>query len=297
MNTNVITALVRRNIKLFLKDKMTLFFTFLGPFIILLLNLLFIRKVEVDSLRQAVAGLPVTDALLGNLADSYCIAGILAVSALTVALNSSMTRVADENRHVADDFKAAPVKAWKVDLAYFLSSFVLTVALCALVLVIGLVYLAAQGMAIDAGVVLRGVGLLLLSCLSSTAFMTFLFRFFKTTQACGAFSGIVSALSGFAVGAYVQLSAFSVGMQSVLSLLPASHSAALFRRLLLGVPLAELPAPFAASLAEEYTFDLHFLGGMAQTPVQLCWLGASVAVFFGLNLLVYRLQRKKRARG
>ena len=58
-------------------------------------------------------------------------------------------------------------------------------------------------------------------------------HFFKTSSACGAFFGILSAVSGFVIGAYIPISQFSDRVQTVCNIFPASHITILLRNTLL----------------------------------------------------------------
>jgi multidrug/hemolysin transport system permease protein len=56
---------------------------------------------------------------------------------------------------------------------------------------------------------------------------------FKNTSTCTAFFGILSAASGFVIGAYIPLSQFSGSVQSFCNLFPASHITSMIRKVLL----------------------------------------------------------------
>ncbi len=66
-------------------------------------------------------------------------------------------------------------------------------------------------------------GIVLLGSVSSTTLYMVVVLLFKNSSTCTAFFGILSAASEFVIGAYIPLSQFSDGVQSVCNLFPASH--------------------------------------------------------------------------
>ena len=55
---SVASGLALRGIKIFLSDKMSVFFSLLAPIIILMLYVLFLGDIQYDSLKSAMEGLP-----------------------------------------------------------------------------------------------------------------------------------------------------------------------------------------------------------------------------------------------
>ena len=79
----------------------------------------------------------------------------------------------------------------------------------------------------------QAYGIVLLGSVSSTALFMVVVLLFKNSSTCTAFFGILSAASGFVIGAYIPLSQFSDGVQSVCNLFPASHITSMIRNILL----------------------------------------------------------------
>ncbi|MDR2047269.1 MAG: ABC transporter permease [Clostridiales bacterium] len=295
-----ILLLTRRNIKVYAADKTAFFFTFLSPLIVIFLNVVFLRDIQIDSINSMLGGLPADGSLVARIADGWLFSGITAVSCLTVALNSAIVRVRDGETGVSDDFDAAPVPDYVKDFAYALASFFISVIICALILTAGFAFLAVEGAVYSAGAVLGAYVALAVSCMFSAAFMSFIMRFFKTQSASGAFSGIMSAASGFLIGAYMPLSFYGEGMRNALSLFPFAHSAALFRKFLMEESvraLASATAPEAGdAVMNAYDFELKFFGTDTTPAVLWGYLSAAVFVFAGLNVLIFFLNKRARNR-
>ena len=80
-------ALVKRNTKLYFKDKGMFISSLITPIILLVLYSTFLKKVYDDSFRSALkaAGASISDAVLNGCVGGQLISSLLAVSCVTVA--------------------------------------------------------------------------------------------------------------------------------------------------------------------------------------------------------------------
>ena len=90
---NVLYQLVLRNVRLFLRDRAAVFFSFLSVIIILGMYILFLGKVQRMNLPQEVMDIEGGDWLI----SSWIMAGILTVSTVTVPLGAVGNLVSKES--------------------------------------------------------------------------------------------------------------------------------------------------------------------------------------------------------
>ena len=166
LHGNAFCRLTVRNLKLFLKDKMQVFFSLLAPLIVLFLYVAFLGDVQMDGLRSAVPEGLVDDNLLRAVVDGWMMSGILAVTCITVAISVSSVAVADNERGISCDFDSSPVSQSIVRFSYMASSYICTLAITFIMLAIGFIYLAISGWYLDAGQVFAVIGNVFLSALS-----------------------------------------------------------------------------------------------------------------------------------
>ena len=115
-------VLIKRNIKLYMKDKMTVFFSVLAPIIILLVYILFLGDIQAQSIMsvfesQGYAGL-VTETEVRAIVNNWMISGVMGVSCITVALNANIIMVRDRMNGNVNDIISSPVKRWVLYLSY-----------------------------------------------------------------------------------------------------------------------------------------------------------------------------------
>ena len=90
-------ALVKRDTKLFFKDKGMFFTSLITPMILLVLYASFLSSVYEDTFRSSLeaAGASVSDKLIGGCVGGELASSLLAVCCLTVAFCSNMLMVQD----------------------------------------------------------------------------------------------------------------------------------------------------------------------------------------------------------
>ena len=89
-------ALVKRNFKIFFKDKGVFFTSLITPAILLVLYVTFLGKVYRDAFSSSLpVGFSIPEELLNGLVGGQLISSLLAVSCVTVAFCANILMVAD----------------------------------------------------------------------------------------------------------------------------------------------------------------------------------------------------------
>ena len=140
-----ILILIKRNIKLFFKDKGMLFTSLITPLILLVLYITFLGNVYRDSFRPFLPEGLVEERLIDALVGGQLISSLLAVSCVTVSFCSNLLMVQDKVSGANKDFMISPVKKSTLAIGYYVSSFLSTIIICFVALAVGLIYLAIVG--------------------------------------------------------------------------------------------------------------------------------------------------------
>ena len=295
-------ALVKRNTKLYFKDKGMFFSSLITPLILLVLYATFLKKVYDDSFRSALAaaGATVSDALLNGCVGGQLVSSLLAVSCVTVAFCSNLLMIKDKTSGARHDLTIAPVKSGTLALGYYLSTLVSTLIISFTAAAVCLVYLACVGWYLT----VADTALLLLDVFLLTMFGTALsscVNFFLSTDGqASAVGTIVSAGYGFLCGAYMPISAFSEGLQKVLSFLPGTYGTSLLRNHALQGVFAEMssqgfPAEVVEAIRDSVDCNLYFFGTKVEIDAMYLILSGSILIFIALyvvmNILTGRKQR------
>ena len=124
-------ALIRRNCKLFFKDKGMFFTSLITPVILLVLYATFLAKVYRDSFAAAMpAGFAVDAALIDGTVGGQLVSSLLAVCCVTVAFCSNLLMVQDRISGARRDLTMTPVRRSTLALGYFAASALSTLLIC-----------------------------------------------------------------------------------------------------------------------------------------------------------------------
>lgn len=239
-------GLTKRNLLIFFKDRQSVIFSLLTSIIVLVLYLLFLKGTFVNSINSAAEALGELKPLVKNsdiemYANMTLLVGVLGSALITVPFNCLNTVVRDRENKVDMDILATPIKRWQIILSYFLSAVIASVLMTAIILTAGLLILGANGNMHLTIASVCGVYLVTaLGAISATAFFMILVLLFKSSQASGAFFGMLSAAAGFVIGAYIPISQFSDSVQTVCNIFPASQITILLRNMLLNDTLTSI---------------------------------------------------------
>ena len=119
----IIFSLSLRNLKLFVRDKALVFFSFLSVIIILGLYVLFLGEIQISNIRESLGlNIPEIDALV----YAWMLPGLIAVASMTLSLGNMGRLVDDAQEENLNDFLVSPLKRWQLILSYLLSSVTIT---------------------------------------------------------------------------------------------------------------------------------------------------------------------------
>jgi len=279
-----------RNIKVYFRDRTSVFFSVLSVLIIFVLYALFLGSSWQQTVPEGVTG---GQALL----DSWLMAGILAVISYTTTAGAYGTMVEDKAKKIYKDFQASPMKRSHIVAGYVLSSYVIGVIMSLIALVFLDVYMFIRnGYILSFMATIKSIGMILLVTLANSSMIFFIISFIKSLNAFGTFNTIVGTLIGFITGIYMPIFLFPTAIQLLIKLIPVSHAASLFRLIIMDEPIAtsfdgaplDIVARFKADLGVTFT-----IGTFEFTPLyQIIFLLITTIIFFGLSLLVINRKTK-----
>jgi multidrug/hemolysin transport system permease protein len=285
------SAFVKRNLKVYFRDKTSVFFSLLSVFIIIGLYVLFLGDVWTNA--DMFAGLPKAK----NLMDCWIMAGLLAVVSITSTMGAFGIMVDDKVKKIIKDFIAAPVTRRGIAGGYILSAFLIGVIMSLITAVFALLYITIRGGGpIAPLVLLKTAGLILLSTLANTSIVLFITSFFSSNNAFATASTVIGTTIGFLTGIYMPIGQLPTAVQWVIKFVPTSHAAALFRQIIMEAPMSVTFAGVPASAVDNFKELMGVTlkaGQFTFTPLThiLMLLAASV-IFYGLSIL--SLSRKKK---
>lgn len=295
-------ALIKRNTKLFFKDKGMFFTSLITPAILLVLYATFLSKVYKDSFMSALpAGFSVADGVINGCVGGQLISSILAVSCVTVSFCSNMLMVQDKANGSIRDITISPVKGSTLALGYYLSTLISTLIICLIAAVICLIYVASIGWYMTLADVLLLLLDIFLLVMFGTALSSIINFFLSTQGQISAVGSIISSCYGFICGAYMPISQFSVGLQRVLSFLPGTYGTSLVRNHAMGGVFEEMvnagfPDEAIKGIKDTLDCNLYFFESKVETGVMYAILTVTVVVLVGIYIAM-NVAKAKRSKG
>lgn len=281
--------IVKRNVKLFFRDKLNVFFSLLSVLIIVGLYVLFLGE-TIQSGNADVEGFQFV-------ADSWIMAGVVAVSSITTTMGAFGVMVDDKANKISKDFSAAPIRNNKLAAGYIISSFVIGVLMSTVTFVLAEIYIVTNGGEwLDSFGMIKVLGIILLTVITSSSMMYFVTLFMESQNAFATASTIIGTIIGFLAGVYIPIGQFSEGIQTVIKFFPLTYSAVLMRKVMMEEPMDIAFEGAPAEAVEDFSLlmgrTIQF-GDMDVTPLicVLILLGTT-ALFYGLS--VVRLSVKRR---
>ena len=289
--------LIKRNVKLFFKDKGMFFTSLITPAILLILYVTFLGNVYRDNFTSNLpAALNLSERMIEGLVGGQLISSILAVSCVTVAFCSNFLMVQDKANGTIKDLRISPVKSAALSLSYYMATLISTLIICFAALGICLAYVAIVGWYMSlADVCFLFLDIVLL-VLFGTALSSIINFFLSTLGQISAVGTIISAGYGFICGAYMPISSFGEGLQKFISFLPGTYGTSLVRNHTMQGVLAEMqnqgiPANIIEELKDSLDCNLYFFGNRVSTPTMYLILGIAIAVLIGIYILLNQLKK------
>jgi multidrug/hemolysin transport system permease protein len=278
----MIWSVAKRSLRIYFRDKASVFFSLLAILIIIGLYVLFLG----DIIQGELQGLPGARFLM----DSWVVAGLLAVASITTTMGAFGIMVEDRAKKIMKDFSASPIKRSSLVGGYLTGTFLIGMIMSLITFVVSEIYITAYGGDLVTLTELAQIlGVMVLSVFSSASIVFFIVSFIHSSNAFATVSTILGTLIGFLTGIYIPIGQLPEGVQGVVKVFPVSHAGALFRQVMMARPMEQTFAGVPASDVENFKISMGVVfqfGDEVTTPLfSIIVLVATAAVFFTLATL------------
>lgn len=289
MNTCI--KLIKRNVKLFFKDKGMFLTSLLTPIILLVLYATFLANVYHKSFTEGIPNsIQVPKSIIDGVVAGQLMSSLLAVSCVTVAFSSNFLMVQDKANGTIKDFKTSPVKSSTLSLSYYIATLISTFIICIIAMCACLGYVYIKGWYMSTSDVIMLFLDVILLILFGTA-LSSLINFFLTTQGqITAVGTMVGVGYGFICGAYMPISSFSEGIQKAIMFLPGTYGTSLVRNHSMNGAIDELnnqgmPKMIMTSFKDVLDCNLYFF----DKKVEITTMYLVLCITIVLLVIVYIL--------
>lgn len=290
-----IMALSVRNLRLFLRDRALVFFSFLSVIIILGLYVLFLGDIQVQNIRSMIQmDIPEIDALV----YAWMLPGLIAVSSITLSLGNMSRLVDDAQGENLNDFLVSPLKRTQLILSYLISSIIITTFISLSMFTLSIVIVKLKGGPwLDFEQILQSLVIIILLIISSALMSLYIASWVKTQNTYGVVNSMVGTFIGFVTGAYMPMGIMPIFVQNMFNILPVSLGASLLRQVFLSPILDTVFKNAPAEMLSEYRYfqgvDLKVFGRILTPEFMYIGIIVSIVLLFMLNFLRFKNLSKR----
>lgn len=287
---------ISRNLKMYFRDRTSVFFSLLAVLIVIVLYILFLAQVQIDSVKENTNGL-IDSKTISYLINSWILAGLLSITTVTSTLGAFGTMVGDYEEKKMMDFKSSPMKPWEYPITQILAAFCVGT-------IISLISFAIYGgyICLDTGYrfeleqIVKCVGLVLLSSFMSASLMGLVVSFLKTNSAFSSVSLVIGTVIGFVNGLYVPMGTLPDIVQKMIKCLPFAHIASLFRQVLMKGAIDETFKDMSQTVEDQYmeNYGVYLKWGSDNITFETSCIFIIVVMVVSLGAFFVSYNRKKK---
>lgn len=295
-----LSAMIKRNIKLYFRDKGMFFSSLITPIILLILFVTFLGSIYRDSFASALsaAGINADAVLIDGCVGGQLISSLLAVTCITVAFCSNLIMIKDKTSGARRDLTVSPLHLSTLGFSYYLAALISTLIINLTAAAVSLAYLAFVGWYLSAADVLLLILDIFLLTMFGTALSSCVNFFLSSDGQASAVGTIVSAGYGFICGAYMPVSNFSPALQKILSFLPGTYGTVLLRNHAMRGAFRQMtkdgiPQEIIEKICDSVDCNLYFFGEKVSVSAMYMVLCASILLFIGIYIAVNLIKEKR----
>lgn len=282
----MLRAMVVRNLKLYFRDRISVFFSLLGVMVIILIYILFLGNMIADEVGN----------FAGDVArfftDSWVMAGVIASASITTCLGGLGLMVEDRARKITMDFESSPLPRAQLVLSYVIAAVIIGLVMTTFTLLLGELYIVIYGgRFLSFPSLLKVLGIIILTVSASSAMVFLMVATVRTPSAFGTLSTLVGTLIGFLTGVYVPIGNFPEFIQRLIKVVPVSHAAVALRQVMMdeAVPLAHIPEEVRVVMGIQFQFGNRIMPFWGHLSVLL----ATFVGFYALSVLIMANRKQK----
>ena len=245
--------LISRNRKVYTRDRLAFFMSFLSVIILILVYQVFLGQIQIDAIKEALGSDTASSDTI-KMVNYWLISGLTTIVSMTSTLGAFGVMVSDKEKKLSEDFKVSPISNFKVELSYaifaILFGIILTMFSC--VFAIGIFNGFASLLDYSAKDYLTIFGIISLSTVLSASIILPILTFIQTSSAFTTLSTIVGTFIGFISGVYLSIGSVGETLQQVMTWFPMTQVNALLKQVLMKDSIAQVFDSAPPSVVNEY---------------------------------------------
>ena len=249
---------IKRNMKVFIRDKVAFFLSLLSVIILLILYKVFLAQLQIDGIKEAMNVKSAPSNVI-KLVNIWLNAGLITITCMTSTLGAYGVSVEDREYARTDDFKITTLGEAKLEISYMISAILIGFFITLILYILGtIILIGGDGLLIGIMPTIKVMLLILIGCTLSLTLIYPFMCFIKTTTQFATFSTIIGTAIGFLTGVYISIGAMSRSVGNLVTWFPLTPISAILKQTLMSATLKEVfnGAPKSIRLNYEYDYGV-----------------------------------------
>lgn len=298
-----LTQLVKRNLRVYYRNKGTVFFSLLTCIIVVVLMVVFLGDMNISSVTNLLneyGGTRDTAADDNNalsLILNWITAGVVIANSITVTMTVIGNMIEDEEDHRLISFYVSPMKRSTFVMSYVLSGYIMGAIMCILTILLAEGYIYLIGCTVlTIPEILKAIGYMLIVEFFASGITFFLISLVHSKSAFSGMGTVVGTLIGFLGAIYIPIGGLPEGVAKVIKYIPFMPASALMRNAftnsLIDKTFTNVPKELVPQYRLEMGIDIEYGSHLLTTNELMLLLVGCGIIFTVLSILV---QMKRRA--
>ena len=289
--------LISRNRKVYTRDRLAFFMSFLSAIILILVYQVFLGQIQIDAIKEALGSDTASSDTI-KMVNYWLISGLTTIISMTSTLGAFGVMVSDKEKKLSEDFKVSPISNFKVELSYaifaILFGIILTMFSC--VFAIGIFNGFASLLDYSAKDYLTIFGIISLSTVLSASIILPILTFIQTSSAFTTLSTIVGTFIGFISGVYLSIGSVGETLQQVMTWFPMTQVNALLKQVLMKNSIAQVFNDAPSSVINEYKESYGVIlqnasGNHLSNQFMLVYISIIIVALFTLRFFIKKVKK------
>lgn len=289
--------LIARNRKVYTRDRLAFFMSFLSVIILILVYQVFLGQIQIDAIKEALnSDTASTDTI--QMVNYWLISGLTTIISMTSTLGAFGVMVSDREKKLSEDFKVSPVSNFKVELAYavFAILFGIIMTMFSCVFAIGIFNGFSSLLDYSMTDYLSILGVTSLGTILSAAIILPILTFIRTSSAFTTLSTIVGTFIGFISGVYLSIGSVGETLQQVMTWFPLTQVNALLKQILMKDAISKVfnnaPSSVVTNYKESYGVILQTASGEhLSSQFMFTYISVVIIVLLGVHFIIKKVKK------
>ena len=289
--------LISRNRKVYTRDRLAFFMSFLSVIILILVYQVFLGQIQIDAIKEALnSDTASTDTI--QMVNYWLISGLTIIISMTSTLGAFGVMVSDREKKLSEDFKVSPVSNFKIELSYavFAILFGIIMTMFSCIFAIGMFNGFSALLDYSMMDYLSILGVVTLGTMLSATIILPILAFIRTSSAFTTLSTIVGTFIGFISGVYLSIGSVGESLQQVMTWFPLTQVNALLKQILMKDAINNVfdkaPTSIVTNYKESYGVILKNASGEhLSSQSMFAYIFIIIVVLLGVDLMIKKIKK------